>query len=165
MRILFVCTGNTCRSAIAEALLRAMVEKLELEDIEVSSAGIYASDGMPASFGAISALDERGIDLYTHRATRLSKDRIEEADLILCMERAHVRGVLSIDFGENVKKKTHALMAFATGREEDIQDPFGGDAGVYEETVRRLELALAAALVKLYPEKREQIQKALEEEI
>ena len=83
MRVLFVCTGNTCRSSMAEGLLKAMGEH------EVRSAGVAAEAGSPASPYAVDALFSKGIDITTHRARFISAEDVEWADIILTMTRRH----------------------------------------------------------------------------
>lgn len=92
-KILIVCSGNTCRSPMAAALLG---EKLSNQDLEVLSAGTAAPAGEKASPNSILALAEVGIDIKDHRATYLTKELIEKADLILTMTAAHKERVLSL---------------------------------------------------------------------
>ena len=90
MNLLFVCTGNTCRSAMAEELMRCMTRQLGIEDLEVNSAGTDAYEGLPASYGACSVIEERGGDLFNHAAVQLTRGQIEDADLILIMENGRI---------------------------------------------------------------------------
>ncbi len=101
MRILFVCTGNTCRSPMAEAILRKIAQDEELE-VEVRSAGVSAVDGSPASSQAIQVLKEKGIK-HSHRSRMIQPDQVEWADLVLAMTRTHKYFVIS-EYPESVEK-------------------------------------------------------------
>jgi protein-tyrosine-phosphatase len=89
VRLLFVCTGNTCRSPMAEGLASKILQRLKLtEKIDVFSAGIAALPGAPASSEAHSVLFRQGLDLSGHKARQLTKEMINDADLILTMTAA-----------------------------------------------------------------------------
>src|SRR5690606_38943413 len=97
MHLLFICTGNTCRSPMAEAIARALASERGLDDVTVGSAGVSAVEGSAASDGATLVALERGLDLSLHRARPLTRELLEEADVVLAMgpphaERAHFLG-------------------------------------------------------------------------
>lgn len=94
--ILFVCTGNTCRSPMAEAVLRHLAEEEGRDDIVVESAGLAAWPGAPASDYAIQALAEAGIDLRGHRARQLTREMVERAHLVLTMTWDQKEAVLKL---------------------------------------------------------------------
>ena len=150
MNLLFVCTGNTCRSAMAQELMRCMVRQLDIDDLEVNSAGTDAYEGMPASYGACCVIEERGGDLFNHAAVQLTRGHIEDADLILTMGASHKAQVLRLC--PEAAEKTHTLLGYATGTDQDIEDPFGGEQDVYLKTLDQIELALVVILIKLYPQ-------------
>lgn len=142
-RILFVCTGNTCRSSMAEGICKNLLAARGIEDVEVSSAGIYALTGMPASSEAVDALAEWGIDLSGHRARLLTPEMVKEADLVLTMTSHHKKAVLEMSPEE--KEKVFTLTEYV-GFGGDIADPIGKPFFFYRqyaEEIRRLcQLAL-----------------------
>src|SRR5688500_8744706 len=144
---LFVCSGNTCRSPLAEAIARRAIDEAGRTDIEVSSAGTHAWDGAPASDGALLGGTERGLDLSSQRARRLTPEIVRESDLILVMAPSHLAQVKDLDPGANV----HLLGGFVSGEApgSTVQDPFGGDLAAYRETADDLERELKGMLARL----------------
>jgi len=146
-RILLVCTGNICRSPLAAALLSKALDDRELGGVQVSSAGTGAWDGAPASEGAYLVALERGLDLSSHRARLLTRELVEDSDLILTMARHHRARV--DELGGDGRVFVLGEFAGRTGADAEVSDPFGGDLEVYRETCAELEALIAAAVERL----------------
>lgn len=129
MNILFVCTGNTCRSCMAEAVANNLKSDTTI-GVEFSSAGIYAVKGQSASLNATKIMEEMGLDLTHHIAIPISEELLKEADLILTLTEAHK--VLVLSNYPNAKDKTFTILQYV-GETGDIEDPFGGDISVYRK--------------------------------
>ena len=134
--VLFVCTGNSCRSPMAEGMLKGMVRERGLRAVTVSSCGLSAGAGYLASKNAIGAMEVRGYDITRHRSRSAADCDFPDKDLILCMERHHQREI-SARY-EGVTDRTFLLTEYC-GREGDIPDPIGGDAHQYETVARQIE--------------------------
>ena len=153
MNILLVCSGNTCRSPLAAAILTEKLGRTpDYADAVVQSAGTSAWDGTPASEGSYLVALERGLDLSGHRARMLTADQVQDADIILTMSDAHTQRVAEL--GGEQKVFTFADYAGNPDGRRDVRDPMGGDVAGYRETATLLDSLLDLAIARMRAERR-----------
>jgi protein-tyrosine phosphatase len=144
--VLFVCTGNTCRSPMAEAIAAKLASERPVDGVgtRVISAGVAAADGLPASREAVEVLRKRGLDLSAHRARRLSPELIRAAEVIFTMTPSHAEAVMTMAPDE-------AHKVFPLDPRGVVPDPIGQPVEQYERTADRLSELIAARLQELEP--------------
>lgn len=148
-RLLFVCTGNTCRSPMAELLARIRAEQLGLEGVKASSAGTSAAECAPASAGAQAVARRYGENLDAHRSRPLTVQRIEDADLVVAMTERHAREALRLDPRAVVILATSVLPEGHPARGAGVPDPFGAGLAEYEETWEAISECVDALLDRI----------------
>lgn len=159
--LLFVCTGNICRSPMAVGILRSLLSDELRDKVKTVSAGIAALSGEQATDLARAVAAEAGIDVSDHRAQQLTKELLEEADLVLSMSIEHNYYVKSL--GIKYLEKTFLLKEFGRHlegkvRERSIFDPYGGSEGVYRECFREIQAEIERILPGIERLVREKLQ-------
>jgi protein arginine phosphatase len=145
MKIIFICTGNTCRSPMAEAYFKYLCEKSGL-DIETGSAGTFAGIGEPAAANSIQTMAELNIDLSNFSSTPLTVELIDSSDMIICMTSSHRFQVGAMH--AKMLKKTHLLGDF-TENGHDIADPYGSALPNYRNCFEEMKPLLDNLLKKV----------------
>lgn len=142
MTILFVCTGNTCRSPMAAAYFQQLCEAAKI-DVSVESVGLTAFDGEPMSAASAKALHHEGVDKPTSRSRQLTADHVAAADLIVTMTHEHLAQLQHAPVA--APEKTFTLMSFVDSK-TDIDDPLGGSVDEYSQCLTTMKPALDALL-------------------
>ena len=139
--ILFICTGNTCRSPMAAGYLHKLLKDRGIKEIDVRSAGVMTISGLLASQEAIQVMDKEDVDLRRHRSSQLTPDLIAKADLVLAMSPFHRQTALRMS--EEAKHKTHLFKEFSRSDTKNVQiaDPMGGTLEVFKKCFKEIKAA------------------------
>lgn len=146
MRFLFVCSGNTCRSPMAEALSSKEAERRGLTGHEFQSAGLNAVPGARVEMYTVEVLSARGIDIDRRLAQQLTAQMVQEADTVLVMTRSQAN--MLMDELPQFGAKIHTLGGYS-GTGGDVQDPYMGSAEDYESVAVQLEEMVGILLDRL----------------
>lgn len=150
MKIMFICTGNICRSAMADGMLKKMAIDRNL-NLEVYSCGIYAEDGDHATYNAIYAARNYDVDISNHRAKNIRNSKIKEMDIILCATKSHKEAVIRMY--PEIKEKVYTMKEYAgidnNGQDMDIKDPWGYGIEIYNNCIVEIEKCLEKIINKI----------------
>ncbi len=140
--VVFVCTGNTCRSPMAQGLLENFLEESGVKHIEVKTAGVMTIPGLLPTPEAVQVMDSVKIDVRKHRSAPLTPEMIRKADLVLGMTPFHVQFALRM--AEDARDKTFLLKEYTKSdlKNYQITDPMGATLEVYKRVFREIKLAV-----------------------
>ena len=138
-KIMFVCTGNICRSPMGHYYLQKLVNEAGLEnDYLISSCGTYANNGESSTINAIESMKKYGVDMNKHRATNIANTDIEDYDLVICLTLTHKASVL--EYSPKLKGKVFTLKEYAYPEDsyKNIDDPWGLNINVYNDCAEEI---------------------------
>ncbi len=146
-KILYVCTGNTCRSPMAEGIMKKLLADHGIDTVDVSSAGIGTLDGYPATHNAVEVSAKHGIDISQHHSTRMNERLFKESDLVFALAAEHHK---QLEKMVNSDRKLYMLKAFPqtdlSDAEHSVDDPIGGSMEEYLVTFKEIYSAIEGTL-------------------
>lgn len=149
-KIVYVCTGNTCRSPMAEGILKKNLAESRRRDVHVLSAGIGTLDGYPATPTAVSTAAKHGIDISEHHSRRLTAKLFQEVDLVFALADNHYEFMRNFP---DADKKLFMVKGFPlqelADQEHSVDDPLGGTSEEYEETFKEIEREIERAFLEI----------------
>lgn len=153
-KIMFVCTGNVCRSAMAEGLLKKMLQDNNINNIYVCSSGLHAYNGQYATDEAIKVMkEEYNVDILNHTSENVRNSKIEEMDLILCATHAQMT-TIEYEY-PNIDHKVFTMKEYVNGPEttdKDIEDPWGYPMDVYRKCAKQINEVIVKLIEKIKEE-------------
>jgi protein-tyrosine-phosphatase len=147
--LLYICSGNTCRSPLAKAITEKLLQGRGWSHVRVESAGTAAVDGAPAAEAAVTVAAEESLDLTNHKSRELTPELLDWADLVLVMTPSQFEAIAQRGAADKVAIVTDFMEGPGAG--EAVHDPFGGDVAVYRETFEQLRQAAQGLLARLEP--------------
>jgi L-threonylcarbamoyladenylate synthase len=148
-KIIFVCTGNTCRSPMAAGIAKKLIaevlglraENLHKNGVDIVSVGLYCSNGSPVSPESVFAAEKFDVDISHHKSRKLTQEMVKSADVVLCMTEFHVGQVRAL-----IEKSVDKIQLL--DEQEDVPDPIGGGADIYVRTAEHIERALQLRITR-----------------